>query len=146
MKKSKITPSDIWCSKGIMYSTFAYCICLSEKQFKEQLDLVGIKTADRPPSYISSESANATTWTFTPSNKDNFKPFVIITIRDWKTKEPEQVVALIVHEATHLKQRIFKNINERKPSAELEAYTMQNLVQELLYSFNKQRERLSKGK
>ncbi|MFZ5784013.1 MAG: hypothetical protein ACOY4R_27760 [Pseudomonadota bacterium] len=49
------------------------------------------------------------------------------------------IVALIVHEATHVWQAIRRNIGEEDPSAEFEAYAMQNIVLGLLAAYEKTR-------
>jgi hypothetical protein len=40
-----------------------------------------------------------------------------------------------VHEATHIKQKLMLSIGEKEPSPEFEAYTMQNICQELFCAY-----------
>ena len=137
---------EVWCDSAIVISPFYYTICLSEKQFKQQMQIAGVPKTDYPESYQGSKTSNATCWTFTPSAKDKYKEFIIVTVDNWQDKTPEQVVALIVHEATHIKQKIVNRLGGIDVGAEFEAYTMQNIVQNLLYAFNTQRERLERKK
>jgi len=49
---------------------------------------------------------------------------------------------LIVHEATHIKQKIMHTIGETNPSAEFEAYMMQNISANLMLAFVEQTQHL----
>jgi hypothetical protein len=49
-----------------------------------------------------------------------------------------EIVALLAHEAVHVKQELMDYIGETKPSAEFEAYTVQNIVQNLLEEYARQ--------
>lgn len=53
--------------------------------------------------------------------------------------EPDLIIGLIVHEATHIWQEIQEVIGEDKPGREMEAYAMQAIVQELLTAYRKTR-------
>jgi hypothetical protein len=48
---------------------------------------------------------------------------------------PIEIAALLVHEATHIKQKLMLSIGEKEPSPEFEAYTMQNICQELFCAY-----------
>jgi len=52
--------------------------------------------------------------------------------------DPILAAAVLVHEATHAKQRFMEVIGERSPSTEFEAYAMQNLTENLLREYHRQ--------
>lgn len=52
------------------------------------------------------------------------------------------VIGTLIHEATHVWQELCLSIGEDKPSAEFEAYSIQRISQQLLWSYKKQREAL----
>lgn len=60
------------------------------------------------------------------------------------TLDYEQIASLLTHEAVHLFQEIKKNIGERDPSAEFEAYCIQRITQNLLYAYKEQVTRKAK--
>lgn len=49
-----------------------------------------------------------------------------------------KIAALLAHEATHCKQALMREIHEAQPSAEFEAYTVQNILQNLLEEYQRQ--------
>jgi hypothetical protein len=50
---------------------------------------------------------------------------VCLNVPDWVT--PIEIAAMLVHEATHIKQVLMQSIGESEPSKEFEAYTMQQI-------------------
>lgn len=48
------------------------------------------------------------------------------------------VATCLAHEATHCKQALMREIREHAPSDEFEAYTVQNIVQNLLEEYRRQ--------
>ena len=50
-----------------------------------------------------------------------------------------QVVGLLAHEATHVWQHVRDWMGEKSPSVEFEAYTVQAILQELLWAYNETR-------
>lgn len=51
-----------------------------------------------------------------------------------------EVMGLIVHEATHVKQYIMEQISEHNPSDEFEAYTMQEITKNLIQDYFKKKD------
>lgn len=49
------------------------------------------------------------------------------------------VIGIIVHEAAHIYQELLKSIGEVPDGAEFEAYSLQNITQQLLWSYQEQR-------
>jgi predicted Zn-dependent protease len=50
---------------------------------------------------------------------------------------PAEVAAVLVHEATHVKQALMRSIGETQPSDEFEAYTMQRITCELFTEYSR---------
>lgn len=61
----------------------------------------------------------------------------IVTIRDGveHKHDPVEVMGIIVHEATHVWQEVRSAMQERAPSSEFEAYSMQAITQELFAAY-----------
>lgn len=68
----------------------------------------------------------------------------VLRIKDDGSYTEAEMIALIVHEITHIKQRIMLDINEKEPSHEFEAYMMQDLTLQILQEYFRQKE-LAKG-
>lgn len=52
-----------------------------------------------------------------------------------------EIKACLVHEAVHIKQALMESIGETRPSSEFEAYTVQNISQELMNEYDRQTKR-----
>lgn len=64
------------------------------------------------------------------------KTLILVTIGDHiDAKDHLGIIGLIVHEATHVWQRICEDCGETEPSAEAEAYAMQNITLELIEAY-----------
>ena len=61
----------------------------------------------------------------------------IVNIRH-TDESKESVYALLAHEATHIWQKIRENLGEESPSPEFEAYSIQNISQNLFDSYKRQ--------
>lgn len=69
------------------------------------------------------------------------KRCIIVTLADGiedRLKHVE-VIGLIVHEATHVLQFVLEKMDERNPSPEFEAYSMQAIVQNLYQAWSETR-------
>lgn len=53
---------------------------------------------------------------------------------DWL---PEFIIGTLVHEAVHIWQIIRKRMNERKPSVEFEAYSVESIFRNVLDMYNR---------
>lgn len=53
--------------------------------------------------------------------------------------EIQQIYALLVHEAVHIWQEIREIMGEKDPSKEFEAYSIQQISQQLLYEYKRQK-------
>lgn len=57
---------------------------------------------------------------------------------------PIDTAGMLVHEATHVKQRFMEAIGEDSPSKEFEAYTMQNISMRLFDEYSRRLQKLYK--
>lgn len=134
MKKSAITSNDIWCSRQIMESPIYYGICTNEKMFRKQCRSIGIPVKDIPD-YMANERADATVH-FMEARKGRAAAIVCVSPNNKYTKL--ELYALLVHEATHIWQRIRRHICEDSPSDEFEAYSIQRISLELMSNYETQ--------
>jgi hypothetical protein len=118
-----------WCDRS-MFQGPHYGLVTTPKLFKKELRKMGVDDSLE----FTSGSSDATCYEFESRGKTSF----IVTIKGWKEKDPIEVAALIVHEATHIKQHIMRIIGEKTPSDEFEAYMMQNIYANLMQRFTEQ--------
>jgi len=102
----------------------------SKKAFAKEMKRLGI--AGNP--FIANDHSTATMHTLESASDHGLT--CIIAMRKMKAS-PEQVAALIAHEAVHIAQRLWANIGETKPGWEAEAYLVQMIVQCCLQEINK---------
>ena len=123
-----------WCDRTMFYFPDYYCLVSTPALFEQELKRMGLPERDWPP-YTNTPTANGTLWELqTPEGKTA----MIVTIKGWEDKDPIDVAGLIVHEATHIKQHVLRRMQEKEPSAEFEAYMMQNIAQNLMQCFVEQ--------
>ncbi len=88
--------------------------------------------------FIKNEHSSATMHTLA---NDTGKLVHLVCLRPNLKIKPEQIYAMLVHEAVHIWQKFRKHIGERKPSSEFEAYFIQSISQVLIESYLKQTKR-----
>ena len=102
-----------------------------EKDFRAELGRLGIKVECE----FVPDAATAVVHSFENIKDGTEIDMVCIDTRKLVGKEPEEVIAMIVHEAVHVKQHCMRYIGERKPSKEFEAYAVQHITEALLKQF-----------
>lgn len=68
--------------------------------------------------------------------RDTKDPVVLVTVLD---RPPRETVELLAHEAAHVWRDIRKSMGEKKPSSELEAYAIQNILSDLMTAYEQTR-------
>ena len=121
-----------WCSRSMIDGPY-FALCTTEKDFHKAMKKMGIPVTDWPQHWHS-PGANATTQ-YLDNSKGQLCCIVCMPTPDPNKVSPAQIVALLAHEAVHIKQRFMHWIGEDKPSDEFEAYTVQNIVQELVLAY-----------
>ena len=112
-----------WLDRTIMYGGYI-CLTLGDKETKAALKHcgeVGMYTHTEVGSLFTIKKAG--------------KLCFIVCLNNVVGKDLIQVHAIIVHEATHVLQQTMKYIGERKPGAEIEAYIVQCVTQQLMDEF-----------
>lgn len=107
-----------------MYATplgghVAYCLCTSRKEVKQVAKQMGFPARLVHP-LVAGENAKV-------SQLSNGICVVVIDLE----LDAGELLASIVHEATHIKQYYMDFIGEETPSAEFEAYLMQEIFTNL---------------
>lgn len=120
-----------WLDRRIAAPGPYLALCLTEKSFAKALDHCGIKER---VNFVRSEHSHATTHICTNQKSETV---CIVTIRDWKGREPIEVAGLLIHEAVHVWQEYCKSIGETNPATEQEAYGIQSIAQELMAEFDR---------
>jgi len=119
--KSKTASTDkvIWCDRGWQPVWFGFCP--SAKAWRREMKRLGSDAAY--PTY----SAAVTEF------ESDGKVCLLVTMnRKAANKHSEQeVLGLLVHEATHVWQAVRRAMREDEPSREFEAYSMQAIFQSL---------------
>lgn len=122
-----------WLNRSLITCSIYYALCITEKAFKRELKRMNVPRNEWPE-FIATPQSNATTYFFECDNKQS----AIVTIGEKEGIEIEQIYALLVHEGVHIWQRYLKDIGEREPSEEFEAYSIQAISQSLMYSYKEQ--------
>ena len=108
-----------WLNRALINGPYL-CLCVTEadlravsRRFKTKLDWPAVEG-----SCYTLENGN--------------RVACVVCLRNIVGTSLEALVGLLAHEATHVKQSAMKFIGEDSPSSEFEAYTMQNITQNLL--------------
>lgn len=109
-----------------------YCLCLSEAALQHELGMLEVPKPDWP-TFMASPTANATTHLFYKLPKR----VAIVTMNPAHAakQDPIVVAGLLVHEAVHIWQFHVHNIREENPGDEHEAYSVQWISQQLMWSY-----------
>lgn len=126
-------PNDIvWGDNGFFPSFYGFCP--SPVAWRRQL----VKMKVSPIPYPTSPGHCTAFW----SAKTDYgtKLVQLVTLGPELDKRTiDEISGVIVHEATHVWRHIRKDIGEKKPSPEFEAYSMQMIYQSLFTGYVKTR-------
>lgn len=123
-----------WLSRFLMEVPFHWALCVSEKDFHEELSILGI-SRDRWPDHWLHGGAHARVYTFDWKGYGTCK---IVCVEPQPNRTADQIVGLLAHEATHLWQAVVEELGEVDPSPEFEAYSIQHFTQCLCASYREQ--------
>lgn len=127
-KPDKVTS---WCDKALVVSPIYFALCLNPKAFRRELKHLKVPHSAWPE-FIHNSQSHGTTHHFERKGKR----CAIVCVRDTHKHSAEAVTGLLIHEAVHIWQAIRDDLGEHKPSAEFEAYALQNISQELITKFS----------
>jgi len=120
-----------WLDRTLVRSPYHYCLCTTEKGFNKLLKKLELPKSEWPE--FIKEEFGACVYTFESKGTN----ICVVNIR--KTKHPkEEIYPLLVHEAQHILQKVWRFLGEDYPSSELEAYSIQNISQNLMESYKRQ--------
>ncbi len=120
-----IRHKTMWFDAG--WFPYQYAFCPSERAWYETLKETGMSRTPYP-------TGAGTTNLF--RRRDTKSPTALVTVLD---RPPRQTIELLTHEAMHVWRDIRKVMGERKPSSELEAYALQNILSNLMLAYEKTR-------
>lgn len=108
-----------WLDRSLINGPYL-CLCLTEADLK--------KVSRRFKTTLDWPDNSGACYTLESGDK----LACVVTLRNVVGASLEGIIGLLAHEATHVKQSTMKFIVEKAPSSEFEAYTMQNITQNLL--------------
>lgn len=119
----------LWLSDRGIFEGPRVVLCRSEKEY---LALMRKKSVEYPNSWLM--DADACTHTMTASGAP---PYCVVCIDARRSRGLSRyvVIGLLVHEAVHCWQNWCKHIGEDRPGAELEAWGIQSIAQDLIGAF-----------
>lgn len=126
MKKS------LWLERVLMYNPYYMALCLNEKEFKRACKDIKISKKDVPEFSKGDDFARVH---FFERDKD---VLAIVCLNPGKHSISE-VHGILVHEAVHIWQRVKIHIEESEPSSEFEAYSLQNIAQNLFEAYSERK-------
>ena len=124
-----------WCKRTLISSPLHYSIVTSEKLAIAEMKRLKI---DERFNFVI-PGYDATTQFFRSEGNNDIAMVYFFNYREHKSI---MNYAMIVHEAVHIWQRTRELIQEKNPSHEFEAYSIQMITQELMIEFDRQ----TKGK
>jgi hypothetical protein len=102
-------------------------LALSADAFAREMKRLDVRD---PPPFNAAEGDASTLMLTHPKHGQTI--IVALDPKCAKGRSREQVYALLVHEATHVKQRIFQSMGEDAPGWEVEAYLVQHIAQSFM--------------
>lgn len=124
----------IWCNRG--WLPYSYGFCPNESAWHREVKRLRISS---DVSYPTSDGC----CTHLERNGEEHGAATIVTIGHIK-RPTSVVIGLIVHEAMHVWRQMRETIGEREPSAEFEAYSIQNIAGNLIAAYEATRGKLCK--
>lgn len=116
-----------WLDRALIVCPFYIGLCTSKKEFRSVCKHLKIT---EPPEFLSHHS-DATVHFF--EQKSNLA--AVVCIQRIKDRTRPQIDAMLVHEAVHIWQQTVKELKERDPSNEFEAYSIQTISQRLIEAY-----------
>ncbi len=134
MTKKKLRA--LWLDRCALQLPYCYRLCVTEKDFHKELKRLKVARNVWPP-FLTTTHANASCHFFEDGDV-GFCAIICLPKAAKKTQTKDAIYGLLVHEAMHLWRACKENIGERNPSEELEAYAMQRISQNLIWSWMEQ--------
>ena len=124
-----------WLGRSTVYAPHL-TLCLTEKDYIKACKYL---KDDYPRPWVSKD-ARATTHVYLKEGRVT----CIVTLDESKCEEQIDIICVLVHEAVHVWQELCESIGEDKPSAEFEAYSIQQISYRLINDYRRQRDARNK--
>jgi hypothetical protein len=119
-----------WIDRTLIEAHFKIAVCISEKNFTFELKRLHIPEKDWP-AWLE-EGSSAETHTFKGTKKSKTERIIMVCI---KLKEKD-AISFLIHEAVHIYQDEIKLIEEKNPSDEFMAYSIQAIATNLIKAYS----------
>lgn len=120
-----------WIDRTLIRSPYHISLCTTEKGFHAVLKKLKVPEKDWPE--FVTEDIGACVQIF------EYDQHLFAVVNMEKSKRPvEEIYSTLTHEAVHIFQHIREFIGEQYPSVEFEAYSIQNISQNLMESYKRQ--------
>jgi hypothetical protein len=118
-------------TRTLTHSPIHYGLCLSEKDLLREAKRL---KAELDPSDFPGPEDHAMT-VFFEDGKGARRALVCI---DWaKHKDPDTILASLIHESVHVWQEIARYIGEAKPGSEQQAYSIERIAMSLIREYRR---------
>ena len=122
-----------WLARDLIVGPYL-ALCLDEETFRKVMRKVD--PDESPGPFMGSDAADATTHYW--RKRADGKLIAVVTMRPKPDVSMVVAAGLLVHEAVHVFDSFCEQIQERNPSSEFRAYSIQAIAQRLLQSFEEQ--------
>lgn len=118
-----------WLDRRIARPGPYLALCLSAEEFRAAIAHL------KAPEVLRwvNHGADATVHFF--DNPDGKTVAVVCLSESRKKRKPVEIAGMLVHEAVHVWQQYCRDMGERNPGDEQEAYAVQSIAQELMAEF-----------
>lgn len=120
-----------WLDRAVVVSPY-YTLCLTERTYRQALRHLKVPKKNWQPFVTPKKNATVHAYYCGP------KLCSIVCMKDYEGKDPITIAGLLVHEAVHIWQHMCDAMNESAPSIEFEAWSIQWIAQQLMWSFVEQ--------
>lgn len=122
-----------WLDRSLVVGPFL-CLALDEVAYQKAMDDLNVPKDDRSPFLLTTHCSATVHFC---ENPENDLCAIVCIKTDGRTGI--EIAGLLLHEAVHIWQRFRRRIGETSPSDEFEAYAIQRLAQQLMWSFQEQK-------
>lgn len=132
----KKTAQTVWINRGPYPVSIAFCP--SEKAWNKTMKKMNIQSPNPYPK-------NDACVSYFQAHGGHVSAIITVSSRFGKKTCPVSLTGLIIHEVTHVWQKVLENMGETKASSEMEAYGMQFISLQVMDAFCETRHVLYKG-
>lgn len=119
--------SEIWGNRALIVSAYHFGLCTSAEQFRGEMCRLGFPERVHPP-FLAEGKSGRVHYFETPEGRQ----CALVCLGDTEGRSGIEIAALLVHEAVHIWQLIVEDMNEKNPSREFEAYSIQAISLQLM--------------